>query len=455
VRRGSKRRVVDGDRVLRRQGWRLILDSLRLQWVWVVVAVVAALTWTLAKLAVPLLVAGAVDDGIVPNDAGQIVTFSLLIVAVGVVQGIGGGMRRYTAFRMSYRVETDLRARLFAHLQLLHFAYHDEAQTGQLMARANTDLYQITQWMTMGPISLSSVFILVGVLIVMVTASPVLALLALGALPVLNILAARFSRRIGPIATEQQDKLGDLSGVVAETVGGVRAVKGFGSEELQARHLEREADGVLDRSLAAARLRANFLPALDFLPALSLAAILWYGGHQVLDGNLAVGDIVAFNLYIVMLIVPLRLAGQLVAQAARASAAAGRVHEVLATDPEITSPPHGKRLSDDSHGELRFANVRFRYGDGPLVLDGFDLTLHPGEAVAVVGPTASGKTTVARLIPRFYDVEEGGVLIDGVDVRELQLDEVRRAVGIVFEDTFLFSDTVRHNIAFADPDASL
>ena len=448
-------RMVDDDRALRRDGRHLLRDSLRIQWFWVLMGVVAALVWTLAKLAVPLLVAGAVDQGIVPNDGGEIVKFSLLILVAGVFQGAGMGLRRYTAFRMSYRVETDLRARLFAHLQLLHFAFHDEAQTGQLMARANTDLYQITQWLTLGPISLSSVFILIGVVVVMVLASPVLALLALGALPLLNLLAARFSRRLAPIGMEQQEKLGDLSGVVAETVGGIRAVKGFGAERLQARRLETEAEAVRERALAAAKLRANFLPALDFLPALSLAAILWYGGHQVLDGNLEVGDIIAFNLYIVMLIFPLRLAGQLVAQAARAMAAAGRVSEVLATSPQITSPAHGRRLPDDGHGELRFADVRFRYGDGPLVLDGFDLTLHPGEAVAVVGPTASGKTTVARLIPRFYDVEDGAVLLDGIDVRELQLDEVRRAVGIVFEDTFLFSDTVRNNIAFADPEATL
>ena len=450
--RGSPRSV-DPDRALRRDGRHLIADSLRIQRLWLVMAVVAALTWTLAKLAVPLLVAAAVDDGIVPGDTGQIVKYSLLILAVGIVQGIGTGLRRYTAFRMSYRVETDLRARLFAHLQLLHFAFHDEAQTGQLMANANTDLYQITQWLTLGPISLSSLFILIGVLVVMLLASPVLALLALGALPLLNIVAARFSRRLAPIGMEQQQKLGDLSGVVAETVGGIRAVKGFGAERLQEQRLETEAEAVRDRALAAARLRANFLPALDLLPALSLAAILWYGGHQVLDGNLEVGDIIAFNLYIVMLIFPLRLAGQLVAQAARATAAAGRVAEVLATDPLITSPPHGKRLPPEGQGELLFADVRFRYGDGPTVLDGFDLAIHPGEAVALVGPTASGKTTVARLIPRFYDVEDGRVLLDGVDVRELQLDEVRRAVGIVFEETFLFSETVRHNIAFADPDA--
>lgn len=443
------------DRALRRAGWRLIFTTLRPHWKLLVLGVVAALVWTLAKLAVPLLVADAVDEGIIPGDWDAIVRYSLLILAVGLVQGFGMGLRRYTAFRLAWRAETDLRERLVAHLQRLHFAFHDEAQTGQLMAHANTDAYQINQMLNLGPISLSSVFILVGVIVVMASKNVVLMVLALGALPLLNVLAARFARQMGPVAFEQQRKLGDVSGVVEETVAGIRAVKGFGAEGLQLSRLRAEADGVFDRSMAAARLRAGFLPVLDLLPSLSLVMILWYGGHQVLDGNLQVGDVVAFNLYVVMLIVPLRLAGQLVAQAARASASAGRIFEVLETDPAITDPPHGTRMPADGRGELRFEGVRFRYGTGPVVLDDFDLEVRAGEAVAIVGPTASGKTTVARLIPRFYDVDEGRVLLDGVDVRELRLHDLRRAVGIVFEDTFLFTDTVRENIAFADSDATL
>jgi ATP-binding cassette, subfamily B, bacterial len=207
--------------------------------------------------------------------------------------------------------------------------------------------------------------------------------------------------------------------------------------------------------LAAARLRAGFIPLLDLLPAFSLVAILWYGGHLVLDGTLQVGQLVAFNTYILMLVVPLRLAGQLVAQASRASVSAGRVAQVLDTSPEITDPGAGKTLPAAGGGEVRFEGVRFRYGDGPPVLDGLDLVLHPGEAVALVGPTASGKTTTACLVPRFYDVDDGRVLIDGVDVRQLTLETLRRAIGIVFEDTFLFTDAVRENLAFADPDASM
>ena len=333
----------DRDRVLRREGWRLIRATVRPHWKLLVLGVIAALMWTLAKLAVPLLVADAVDEGIIPGDSDAILRYSLLILAVGIVQGAGMGLRRYTAFRLAWRVETDLRERLFAHLQRLHFAFHDEAQTGQLMAHANTDIYQINQMLNLGPISLSSVFILIGVIVVMVRKSVVLAFLALGALPLLNVLATRFSRRMGPVGVRAAGrKLGDLSGVVEETVAGIRAVKGFGAERVQSQRLRTEADAVLDRSLAAARLRAGFLPvARPPARASRSSMILWYGGHQVLDGNLEVGDIVAFNLYIVMLIFPLRLAGQLVAQAARASASAGRVFEVLETDPEITDPSRG------------------------------------------------------------------------------------------------------------------
>jgi ATP-binding cassette subfamily B protein len=228
---------------------------------------------------------------------------------------------------------------------------------------------------------------------------------------------------------------------------------GFGAERMQVKRLEAESQSVLDESLKAAKLRAGFIPLIDFLPTLSMVAILWYGGHQVLEGQLQIGDILAFNLYVLMLIWPLRMIGMLIAQASRASAGAGRVHEILETDLEIRSEPGAVALPDGP-GAVRLEGVRFGYGPGRAVLNGLDLDIRGGEAVALVGATGSGKTTVARLLPRFYDVDEGRVLIDGVDVRELRLNDVRRAVGIVFEDTFLFSDTVRANIAFADPGAS-
>jgi ATP-binding cassette subfamily B protein len=446
---------LDREKELRRAGWRLMASAVRPQRGWVIAGVLAGAVWTAAKLAIPYFAAQAIDAGIIPGDSGTITKYAVLILLVGAFQAVGTGLRRYSAFRISYRAETDLRQRLFAHLQRLHFSFHDQAQTGQLMARANSDIQQVNQVVILLPLTISNILILFGAVVVMLLTSPTLALLALGALPVLAITATRFSHKIAPVSLELQQELGDLSGVVEESVAGVRVVKGFGAERRQVRRLDAEADSVLDRALAAARLRSGFLPLVDFLPALALVAILWYGGHQVLDGTLQIGDLVQFNSYILMLIWPLRLGGMLVAQSARSAAAAGRIYEILSTDTAVADPSHPKPLPPAGPGEVRFEGVRFAYGDGPPVLDDFDLVVRGGEAVAVVGPTGSGKTTIARLLPRFYDVDAGKVLVDGVDVRDIRLHDLRRSIGIVFEDTFLFSDTVAENIAFADPEAKM
>ena len=437
----------------RRAGWRLMGSAIRPQKWWVAGGIGAGVVWTLAKLTVPLLAAAAIDGGMRKGDSSRVITLTIAMVLVGVVQAIATGLRRYSAFRIALRTETDLRQRLFAHLQRLHFAFHDQAQTGQLMARANTDIQQVETVVILIPLTAASCLTMVGVLTIMVIKSPVLALLGLGALPFLNIAATRFSNRITPVNLALQEELADLSGVVEESLAGVRVVKGFGAERMQIKRLQVEAQGVLDQALAAAKLRAGFLPLIDFLPTLSLVAILWYGGHQVLDGPLQIGDILAFNLYILMLIWPLRMIGMLIAQASRASAGAGRVHEILVTDPEIVDHPAAVTLPPGP-GTVTFEGVRFGYGPGRSVLNGLDLTIRGGEAVALVGATGSGKTTVARLLPRFYDIDAGRVMLDGVDVRELSVRELRKSIGIVFEDTFLFSDTVRENIAFADPEAS-
>jgi ATP-binding cassette, subfamily B, bacterial len=233
---------VDADKELRKAGWRLMRSAIRPQRGWLIAGVVAGVGWTLAKLAVPLLAAAAIDQGIIPGDTSAILMYSVLILVAGVAQAVGTGFRRYGAFRISYRAETDLRQRLFAHLQRLHFAFHDQAQTGQLMARANSDIQQVNQVIVLLPLTAASFFILIGVVVIMVIKSATLALLALGALPLLNIAATRFSHKIAPVSLELQQELGDLSGVVEESVAGVRVVKGFGAEKMQERRLKIEAD---------------------------------------------------------------------------------------------------------------------------------------------------------------------------------------------------------------------
>jgi len=447
-------RRVDRERELRRAGWRLVGSASRAHRGWVATAYLAALGWTGTKITIPLLAAAAIDQGILADDTGALVRYVGLMLAVGAFQALVSGLRRHGAFRLAFHVETDLRQRLFAHLQRLPFAYHDRAQTGQLMARAGTDIQMVREWLMLAPLAAASLMILVGIAVVMLTQSVMLAVLALGSLPLLSVAAMRYSRRLGPISYQLQQELAELSGVVEETVSGIRVVKGFGAERLQQRRLAVEADAVQDRALASARLRSGFLPLVDFLPAVALIMILWYGGRLVVDGRMEIGQLVAFNSYILMLVWPLRMSGMMVAMSSRMSTSAGRVHEVLATDPVIADPPRGVPLPAGG-GEVRFESVAFGYRPGSPVLAGFDLHVRPGEAVALVGPTAAGKSTVARLLPRFYDVDAGRILLDGVDVRTLRLADLRGAVGMVFEDTFLFSDTVRANIALAEPEAPI
>ncbi|GAC1313712.1 MAG: hypothetical protein NVSMB12_05700 [Acidimicrobiales bacterium] len=436
----------------RRSGWALLRRSLAKQRRTVITGVLWGLVWTVAKVAVPTLTGRAIDTGIVKGDGGALVRWSLVIVGVGAVVGASTGLRRYRAFAVAFEAETDLRHRLFAHLQRLHFAFHDQAQTGALMARAASDLQQINQLFILIPISIANALTVLGVAVLLVMINARLAFLALVLLPLLNVVAKRFSTKLHPAAMGLQAELSSLSGAVEETLSGMRVVKGFGAEPVFAGRMLARADDVYDQAVDVARIRARYLPLLDFLPALSTVAVIWYGGHQVLAGHLRTGELVAFYAYVLMLITPLRMTGNVVAQAQRAVAAGERIDEILTTDPLIIDRAHPTPLPD-GRGELHFDGVEFAYDDGTEVLDGLDLRLRPGEAVALVGATGSGKSTVAKLVPRFYDVTAGRVTLDGVDIRELPLGELRRAIGIVFEDTFLFSDTIRANIAFADPRA--
>jgi ATP-binding cassette subfamily B protein len=441
-------------------GWRLIAASCRVRRSGIVLGVLLGLGWTAGKVSVGLLVQRAVDRGIEADDMAALRRWAIGIGCAALVVGGFTGLRRYIAFREARWIEADLREQLFEHFQRLHFGFHDRAQTGQLMSRANTDLQQIQAFVVMIPLTISNGVTVLAVTVILLTINPVLTLLALGSLPFMNVLATRFSRRLHPSVMGIQQESAELAAVVEETVAGVRVVKGFGAEGVQAARLKVEADDVFRESMRAAKVRATYLPALELLPNIGLIATLGYGGHQVLAGSLTLGELVAFNVYVVMLIWPLRMLGMIIAQGQRSAASAERVHEVLETSPGIAEPPDGRSLPevgpDGGRGEVRFGGVGFAYApELPVVLDGLDLVVPAGQSVALVGSTGSGKTTVARLIPRFYDVGAGSVALDGVDVRELRLRELRKAVGIVFEDTFLFSDSIGANIAFADPDAAL
>lgn len=438
-----------------RRGAALLIAQIRAQRTGFVIGIIAGIIWTAAKVTIPMLIQVAIDHGIDVGDTDATVRWGIVIALVGVVSAVFTGTRRYWAFREARWAEADLRHRMFAHLQELHFAYHDDARTGQLMSRANTDLQQIVNLLVMIPITFANVLTTLVATVLMVRMDWRLTILAVGSLPLLNVFAKRFAARLHPAALGVQTESAALAEVVEETVAGIRVVKGFGAEPVQADKLDSAAARLYDESMRTARIRGRYMPLLDVLPMVGLVLVMFYGGHLVIDDQLTVGQLVAFNAYVVLLIWPLRMLGSIVDQAQRAAVSAGRVDDVLATAPKIVDPPRPEPLPA-ARGRIEFDDVSFSYpGTGVPVLRGLDLVIEPGESVALVGVTGAGKSTVAKLIPRFYDADAGAVRIDGVDVRRAHLAEVRRCVGIVFEDTFLFSDTIAANIAFADPDATM
>jgi ATP-binding cassette, subfamily B, bacterial len=413
--------------------------------------------WTVGKVAVPWIVQQGVDKGIEaePPDTGQIRFWALMVLVAGAGSAVFAGARRYMAFREARRTEADLRDQIYAQIQRLHFAYHDRTQAGQLMSRGNTDLQQVQQVVVMIPVTISNFLTVGSVTVLLLLIDPILTLFALGSLPAVNVLGKRFSTKLFPTVMRIQEESAQLASVVDESVQGIRVVKGFGAEPAQSGRLRAEADDVYDAAMDASNVRATYLPAIELMPNVGLIAVLAYGGHQVLNGDLTLGTLLSFNLYVVLLIQPLRMLGMIIAQAQRAAAAGERVAEVLSTAPRIVDPHHPTHLPSKGPalGHVQFQGVDFSYSDGTPVLRDFDLDVPAGQSIALVGATGSGKSTVARLLPRFYDVQDGAVLIDGVDVRTAPLGELRQAVGIVFEDTFLFSSSIAGNIAFADPDA--
>jgi ATP-binding cassette subfamily B protein len=433
-----------------RASWRPLLALVRRQWLGLGLGVAIGMVWMVGKVAVPQLTGLAIDRAIEVQRSAW--GWALLIAVAGVVTGVFTALRRYVSFRESRLTETRLRERLLQHVLGLHIGFHDRSQTGQLMSRASSDLNQVQMFVVMIPLTLSNLALIVVVVGLLFRTDPVLALCALAPLPLVNLTARRFSGAIHPAVRRVQQEQAQLASVVEETVAGIRVVKGFGAERVQAAKLRREADDINAASLGAARVRAAYLPFMELLPSVGLIAVLGLGGHRVLNGELSIGELVEFNFYVQLLVWPLRTIGMTVAFGQRAATALQRIDEVLDTVPEIVDPPSPVGVPHRA-GAVTFDAVRFGYDPAAPVLDGFTLDIAPGTSVAIVGATGSGKSTVARLLVRFYDPQSGSIRLDGVDLRDRAVHDVRRSVGLVFEDTLLFHDTVAANIAFANPDA--
>ena len=405
---------------------------------------VAALTPVIEKV--------VIDGGIVGHTRPVAPWLALLVVA-GVCSFGAAYLRRWVGGRVSLDVQFDLRNAIFERLQRLDFAGHDQLHTGQLVSRASSDLGLLQGLLAFLPIMLGNVVMLTISLVVMVVLSPPLTLVVLVTLPVLMVVSLRLRSRVFPATWDAQQRTGEVAGVVDEAVTGVRVVKGFGQEQRELDHLADAASDLYASRLRLVRLQARFTAALQAIPSLAQVGVLALGGWLALHGHLTLGTFLAFSSYLVQLVAPVRMLSALFTVGQQARAGAERVLDVLDANAAVQERPDAVELPPGP-GEVRFAGVRFGYARSQPVLDGLDLVVAPGEVVALVGSSGSGKSTVTALLPRFYDVAEGEVLLDGRDVRDLTLESLRRQVGVVFEDAFLFSDSVVANIAYGRPDAT-
>jgi ATP-binding cassette subfamily B protein len=403
--------------------------------------------------AITPLVEKIIVDDVIVHHRRSLAPLLIVLIGAGAVTFVASFVRRFIGGRVALDVQYDMRNAIFERLQRLDFATHDELQTGQLVSRASSDVGLLQGLLSFLPLMLGNLIMTIVAFVVMFVLSPPLTLVALAAVPALFLLSIKLRKTMFPASWDAQQKIGEVAGVVDEAVTGVRVVKGFGQEERELRRLIDVGDRLYKSKLRVIRLTARYSPALQSIPVLAQVGVLAFGGWLAIHGHVTIGTFLAFSSYMVQLTAPVRQFSMLLAIGQQARAGGERILDLLDANPLVVEQADAAVLPK-VHGEIEIDDVVFGYTSDEPVLDRFTLHVRAGETVALVGASGSGKSTIALLLPRFYDVKEGAVRVDGVDVREVTLDSLRSQIGVVFEDSFLFSDSVRNNIAFGRPHAT-
>jgi ABC-type multidrug transport system fused ATPase/permease subunit len=415
-------------------------------------AVLAGLAMIMTVL-IPWLTGRAIDH-IRAGDAHDLDRLGILIAVAGVARMALTVGRRLVAGHVSLGVEYDLRQKLYTHLLGLELSFFDRQQTGQLMSRATVDLAAVRFFLGYGIVMIfQAALTIVLASVAMFLVDPLLAAISLFPVPFVVIIASRYGRRARPAQQAVQQRIAELTADAEESIGGVRVVKAFAREDRQLERFAGSTARVFDQEMVATRLSAFYQPLIGFLPQIGLACVLLIGGRRVIAGNMTLGDFTAFYTYLLMLLVPMRQLGMTLGLAQRATASGARLFQVFDREARIVAPADARPMPA-GNGRVELRDVTFGYGSGADTLHDVDLTVEAGSTVALVGATGSGKTTLVQLLPRLYDPRSGAVLIDGADVRDVDIVALRSAIAVVDDDPFLFSDTVAGNIAYARPDAS-
>jgi ATP-binding cassette, subfamily B, bacterial len=446
-----------------RRAWPIVMAHKK-QWF---AALIFSFAGLMIQVWIPLLLQNGITDALL-HKTSALRSHVIFIAVLGLFIGLFGYISRSNLFKVAYNIEFDLRNTLYEHFTRMSFPFYDRVQSGQLISRANSDIRSVQMYLTFAPSILVQCSIAVVAFGFMLSISVPLALVAMVSMPFIYVVGVRMRKKLFPVSWLIQSRLAEVATVVDENVNGVRVVRSFAAEQQQLRQLGTAADRVQWSYIKDADLRARFTPLVQNLSQVGLVFVLLVGGYMIIHDHLPVATIISFNLWLVMMQAPFMMLGMLIMMGQRASASAARIYEILDEQPSIVDRPDATELVD-CKGDVFFDDVTFAYAADSLlskpdedgerarrdVVSHLNLHLRPGETVALVGRTGSGKSSLARLLPRFYDVTEGAVRVDGHDVRDLTLTSLRANIGLVLDEPFLFSVSIHDNITYGRPDVSM
>ena len=411
-----------------------------------IIAMSSAVLWCFLVVIQPYLIKVIIDEGIVTGNQRNLIILISFMILAGYSRAISIGTRRYFGMHVSYNVEAGIRNKIFTHMQKLAFNYHDKVPTGELMARASSDASQVRLAFAIAPLATANIFLLLILSITLLTLSLPLGAIVILSIPLVLWLASNFSSKALNVSLKVKEAEANMTTEVEEQLGGIRVVKAFGNEEYASTKVESAASNIYDTSLDYLKLRTRFIPMFELIPMVITLAVLLLGGYLSINELISLGEFIAFTQYVFLLLWPLRITAWFLSEIPSSVSAGTRILELLDEVPLITDNESTKTLPTDGDGSITFDQVNFKYGK-EKIFDNLSFTIDGKKTVAIVGATGSGKSTLAYLLPRLYEIESGSIEIDGININDLKLNELRSNVSLAFEESFLFSNSARENIS--------
>ena len=411
-----------------------------------IIAMSSAVLWCFLVVIQPYLIKVIIDEGIVTGNQRNLIILISFMILAGYSRAISIGTRRYFGMHVSYNVEAGIRNKIFTHMQKLAFNYHDKVPTGELMARASSDASQVRLAFAIAPLATANIFLLLILSITLLTLSIPLGAIVILSIPLVLWLASNFSSKALDVSLKVKEAEANMTTEVEEQLGGIRVVKAFGNEEYASTKVESAVSSIYDTSLDYLKLRTRFIPMFELIPMVITLAVLLLGGYLSINELISLGEFIAFTQYVFLLLWPLRITAWFLSEIPSSVSAGTRILELLDEVPLITDNESTKTLPTDGDGSITFDQVNFKYGK-EKIFDNLSFTIDGKKTVAIVGATGSGKSTLAYLLPRLYEIESGSIEIDGININDLKLNELRSNVSLAFEESFLFSNSARENIS--------